>query len=415
MKLPEITKEQADHCLAELTALVMEASRRRASDFDIQSNGDLSFSKDGEEYRDTKNMGKDFPSLMAASFFFTDNYGAQAAFSRAKAHFEKHRCATASDFAHTFGEMPVRVHCDSRKGRLGVNFRLISTKIPAIEDIKVPAGFVKTIIEAENGLVLVAGATGSGKSSTLAATLQHYLDTVKGRLVTYESPIEFPLRSNVGVVIQKEIGIDCPSYLEATESAMRENADIVMLGEIRDPETTLAAIRLAATGHLVIGTVHSGTAAGTIDRIIESAPKEAQNFYRSLLADNLQAVLAQRLIRVPTGGRVAIHELLLANVTTTALIKGAKTGQLNDTISRSRDEGMFTFTQCAAKLVMDEIVDEEEAIRVIGTSREEYNLQKDALLNRTKAEAKPIVPVEPVKTTPTAPASWIKPTIGAKK
>jgi twitching motility protein PilT len=196
---------------------------------------------------------------------------------------------------------------------------------------------------------------------------------------------------------------------------MRENADIVMLGEIRDPETTLAAIRLAATGHLVIGTVHSGTAAGTIDRIIESAPKEAQNFYRSLLADNLQAVLAQRLIRIPTGGRVAMHELLITDTTTTALIKGAKTGQLNDTISRSREKGMFTFTQCAAKLVMDGIVDEEEAIRVIGTSREEYDLQREALLNRTKAEPKPITPVEAVKPTPTTPPSWIKKTVGGAK
>jgi twitching motility protein PilT len=199
------------------------------------------------------------------------------------------------------------------QGRVGMIFRIIADKIPTTEELKLPA-VVNKIASASFGLVLVTGATGSGKSSTLAAMIDHINKTSPVHILTLEDPVEYLHTPNKARITQREIGRDTEDFDSALRSALRQDPDIILIGEMRDAETIGIAIKAAETGHLVFGTVHTTDALSTVGRLIAMFPPEEQNVARARLADNLHATISQRLVKTADGkGRIAAQEIMLNN------------------------------------------------------------------------------------------------------
>jgi twitching motility protein PilT len=233
----------------------------------------------------------------------------------------------------------------------GAVFRTIPSKILSLDDLGAPPG-VRKLAELTAGLVLVTGPTGSGKSTTLAAMIDQINRTRRGHILTIEDPIEFVHQSRQCLVTHKEVGVDVPSFLDAIRSAGRENADVILVGELRGAETMKLALQLASFGILILATVHTNSAAGTIDRFVNAFPADQQPQIRGLLADSLAGVVAQQLLRRADGaGRVAAHEVLIGNQALTSLIREGKTNQLGSFIMSGQAEGMQSMDATLAKLV----------------------------------------------------------------
>jgi twitching motility protein PilT len=194
---------------------------------------------------------------------------------------------------------------------MGAAFRVIPNEIWTLEDIQAPAVF-KDIIEVPRGLILVTGPTGSGKSTTLAAMIDHLNKTVPGHILTIEDPIEFVHTSQRCLINQREVKRDTHGFNQALRSALREDPDIILVGELRDIETVRLALTAAETGHLVFGTLHTSSAPKTIDRIIDVFPGEEKPIVRSMLSESLRAVVSQTLLKRVSGGRVGAHEIMVA-------------------------------------------------------------------------------------------------------
>jgi len=229
-------------------------------------------------------------------------------------------------------------------------FRTIPSKVLTLEDLEAPESF-KEIASLQRGLVLVTGPTGSGKSTTLAAMVDHVNKTSAGHILTIEDPIEFvhePIRC---LINQREVHRDTQSFTNALRSALREDPDVILVGELRDLETIRLALTAAETGHLVFGTLHTSSAAKTIDRIIDVFPAEEKEMVRSMLSESLQAVISQALLKKKSGGRIAVHEIMLANSAIRNLIREAKVAQMYSVIQTSSQAGMQTLDQNLQTLV----------------------------------------------------------------
>lgn len=229
-----------------------------------------------------------------------------------------------------------------QKGNYGVVFRTIPTRIPTVDDLKLPA-VLKEIASYEQGLVLVTGPTGSGKSTTMAAIINHINETSKKNIITIEDPIEFVHTDNKSIINQREIGMDTNTFSTALKSALRQDPDVILVGEMRDPETILTAITAAETGHLVISTLHTNDTKQTIDRVIDSFPSEQQTPVRFQLSLFLIAVVAQRLVKRKDGnGMAAAIEIMINTPFIRSLIAEGKTGQISKAIE---DSASFYKTQ----------------------------------------------------------------------
>lgn len=245
----------------------------------------------------------------------------------------------------------------------GAVFRTIPSKILGMDDLNLPPIF-KDIANYPKGLVLVTGPTGSGKSTTLAAIIDYINSTRYDHVITIEDPIEFVHESKKCLINQREVYRDTLSFSAALRSALREDPDIILVGELRDLETIRLAMTAAETGHLVFGTLHTNSATKTINRIIDVFPGEEKSMIRSMLSESLQAVIAQGLLKKMGGGRVAAFEIMLCNPAIKNLIREDKVAQMYSTIQTGQLKGMQTLDQHLVELVRNNLISKETAMDV---------------------------------------------------
>jgi len=264
------------------------------------------------------------------------------------------------DFAIEHGENRFRVNMFYQRKGVGAVFRTIPSKILTVEDLGLPPQVAK-LSEFKKGLVLVTGATGSGKSTTLAAIIDKINRTRKEHIITVEDPIEFVHENKESLINQREVGTHTASFASALRAALREDPDIVLVGEMRDLETIELAITAAETGHLVFGTLHTSSAPKTVDRIINVFPTTQQEQIRTMLSESLRGVISQNLMKKVGGGRVAALEILLTSSATNNLIREGKTFQLHSIIQTGKKSGMQTMDQAIMEHLMAKRVTPQEA------------------------------------------------------
>lgn len=255
------------------------------------------------------------------------------------------------DYSFSFGDLGrFRVNAFHEKGNIAAAFRLIPNEIQSISELGMPP-IVESFAEYPRGLVLVTGPTGSGKSTTLAGLVDKINREKASHIITIEDPIEFTHKSHRSVVVQREVHYDTYSFSAALRSALRQDPDVVLIGEMRDLETISAAITIAETGHLVFATLHTNSAAQSIDRMIDVFPPHQQPQVRSQLSNILMAICAQRLVPAIGGGRVVAAEIMVANPAVRSVIREGKTHQLDTIIQTGADQGMQTMDRTLVKLV----------------------------------------------------------------
>jgi len=253
-----------------------------------------------------------------------------------------------------------RVNAFNQNRGAGAVFRTIPSKVLTMEDLGMGQVF-KNVSMLPRGLILVTGPTGSGKSTTLAAMIDFVNDNRYDHILTIEDPIEFVHQSKKCLVNQREVHRDTHGFNEALRSALREDPDIILVGEMRDLETIRLALTAAETGHLVFGTLHTTSAAKTIDRVIDVFPAEEKDMVRSMLSESLQAVVSQTLLKRINGGRVAAHEIMIGTPAIRNLIREGKIAQMYSAIQTGQQVGMQTLDQCLTEMVAKGIVSKEEA------------------------------------------------------
>lgn len=265
------------------------------------------------------------------------------------------------DYSFAFGDIArFRVNAFHERGKLAAAFRLIPNKIRNINDLGMPA-IVETFAEFPRGLVLVTGPTGSGKSTTLAALIDKINREKSTHIITIEDPIEFTHKSQRSVIAQREVHYDTFSFAVALRSVLREDPDVVLIGEMRDLETIQAAITIAETGHLVFATLHTNSAAQSIDRMVDVFPSHQQPQVRTQLSNMLMAICAQRLVPAVGGGRVVAAEIMIANSAIRSLIRDGKTHQIDNAIQTGADQGMQTMDRTLVKLIQTGVISYDAA------------------------------------------------------
>ena len=253
-----------------------------------------------------------------------------------------------------------RVNAFNQSRGAGAVFRTIPSDILTLEDLQAPIIF-KDISMYPRGIVLVTGPTGSGKSTTLAAMVHHVNENKPDHILTIEDPIEFVHESKRSLINQREVNRDTLGFSEALRSALREDPDVILVGEMRDLETIRLALTAAETGHLVFGTVHTSSAAKTIDRIVDVFPAQEKEMVRSMLSESLRAVISQTLLKRTGGGRIAAHEIMIGTPAIRNLIREGKIAQMYSAIQTGQGQGMQTLDQDLQELMVKGLISKEEA------------------------------------------------------
>jgi twitching motility protein PilT len=334
----------------ELTALLTTAIRRNASDLHLSTGLPPMLRVHG----DIQTL--DSPPLAAQQL---GQMLAQAMSPIQLATFEQ---SLELDFALDVpGLARFRVNAFQHSRGAGAVFRSIPPVVPLLETLGAPA-IVAELALKPRGLVLVTGPTGSGKSTTLAAMVDFYNRTERGHIITVEDPIEFVHDAKNCLVSQREVGRHTHSFSAALRSALREDPDVILVGEMRDLETIRLALSAAETGHLVLGTLHTASATKTIDRIIDVFPADEKEMVRSMLSESLQGVVAQTLCKTADGqGRVAAHEIMLGTPAIRNLIREGKIAQMYSSLQTGQSQGMQTLDQSLADLLKRQLITPTEA------------------------------------------------------
>ena len=253
-----------------------------------------------------------------------------------------------------------RVNAFNQNRGSGAVFRTIPSEIMTLEDLQTPTIF-KDISMQPRGIVLVTGPTGSGKSTTLAAMVDYINDNKPDHILTIEDPIEFVHESKKSLINQREVHRDTQGFSEALRSALREDPDVILVGELRDLETIRLALTAAETGHLVFGTLHTSSAAKTIDRVVDVFPAAEKEMVRSMLSESLKAVISQSLLKRIGGGRIAAHEIMIGTPAIRNLIREGKIAQMYSAIQTGQAAGMQTLDQNLQELMAKGLITKEEA------------------------------------------------------
>ncbi|MCL4367062.1 PilT/PilU family type 4a pilus ATPase [Patescibacteria group bacterium] len=266
------------------------------------------------------------------------------------------------DFGFSFEDKArFRANLYRQKGQMGASLRMIPLAIPELETLGLPPA-VNKLIDLHQGFVLVTGPNGQGKSTTLAAVINKINSKRSAHIVTIEDPIEYVYAKGKSIISQREMYLDTKSWDSALRAVLREDIDVILIGEMRDPETIAAAITIAETGHLVLATLHTNSAAQSIDRMIDVFPQNQQQQIRLQLAATLEAIVSQRLVPTITPGRKLAVELLLRNSALPALIRESKTHLIDNLIQTSGEQGMISLETSLANLVKEGEVDFNTAL-----------------------------------------------------
>jgi twitching motility protein PilT len=303
------------------------------------------------------------------------------------------------DIAYTEPGLPrFRVNGFRQRGSISFAFRVIPKNVPSFEELRLPKG-VHRLAEEHRGLVLVTGATGSGKTTTLAALIDHINRTRRQHIVTIEDPIEI-LHADQGCIVnQREVGLDTESFLAAIRRVLRQDPDVILIGELRDAETAETALKAAESGHMVFSTMHTIDAAETIGRMIEFFPAEKQEQIRSIMAGVLRGVISQRLLPRQEGGRVAAVEVMVNNSRISDLIREQKTEEISDAIEEGQFFDMQTFSQALIDLVLAGDIDREVAANA-ATNRHDFLVALEHALKRKAAGVQTDRPVSEMEPEP---------------
>ena len=288
------------------------------------------------------------------------------------------------DIAYTAPELPrFRVNGFRQRGSISFAFRVIPKNVPTFDELGLPDG-VRRLAEEHRGLVLVTGATGSGKTTTLAAVIDHINRTRRQHIVTIEDPIEILHQDRGCIVNQREVGLDTDSFLAAIRRVLRQDPDVILIGELRDSETAETALKAAESGHLVLSTMHTIDAAETVNRMIEFFPADKQEQIRSILAGVLRGVISQRLLPRIEGGRVAAIEVMVNNSRVADLIREQRVEEIPDAISEGEFFDMQTFTDALIERVVAGEVDSEVAANA-ATNRHDFLVSLEQAMKRKAA------------------------------
>ncbi len=275
------------------------------------------------------------------------------------------------DFAIAFGEKArFRVNAFTTRTGTAAVFRSIPSLIPTMEELELPP-IMRRFAQLEKGLVLVTGPTGSGKSTTLASMINYINEHEAQNIITIEDPVEFFHTSKKSLIRHREVGVDTKSFAKALRSSLREDPDVILVGEMRDYETIALALTAAETGHLVFGTLHSNSAAKTVDRIIDVFPTGDKEMVRAMLASSLQGVVAQTLLKKTGGGRVGAFEVLVGTNAVRNLIRENQVAQLYSMIQTGSRYGMMTMEDAVNGLLENGLIDKDEARRALMRSTDD--------------------------------------------
>ena len=278
------------------------------------------------------------------------------------AHISSVKLNGGADFGFAFGEKArFRVSVMKSKSNYGMVLRQIPYKMFGLRDIGLPDK-IRELLYRPRGLILVTGPTGSGKSTTLASMVNYINETRNGHIITIEDPIEYYHSHKRCIVMQREVHVDVPSFSEAIRRALRQDPDVILVGEMRDLETIEAAISAAETGHLVFGTLHTNSAARTVDRIVDAFPANMKEMIRTQLASSLVAVISQVLCKKIGGGRIAGYEIMVNTTSIGSLIRENKTFRITSDIQTGAQLGMITLDTHLMSLVNRELVAPDEAL-----------------------------------------------------
>ncbi len=333
----------------QLAQLLTEAVRRRASDILLAVGAPAMFRISGEL------CTADDISLTAEHI---ELYFADVLNDEQRETLDRQHDVDFSIGIEDLGRFRLNVH--RQKGSLAAAIRHIPTEMPRLEQMNLPP-VIEKLTQLDHGLVLVTGQTGSGKSTTLAAMIDRINRRDPKHIITLEDPIEFRFSHGRSLIEQREIGTDCPSFASGLKHVLRQDPDVILVGELRDLDTIRTTLQAAETGHLVLGTLHSSTAAGAVDRIIEVFPADEQMQIRSHLAQCLRAVITQRLLRSADGkGRVAAAEILVITRAIQTSIREATTHLIEGMMSTGRRHGMQTMEQALQELVLNGCASIEE-------------------------------------------------------
>ncbi|MBO4686214.1 MAG: type IV pilus twitching motility protein PilT [Lachnospiraceae bacterium] len=350
--------------MRELDEILQEAVDRHASDIHITAGRPVIFRIDGDlRPLDGEKLSPEQIEELVVPLF-ADN-------DRLVETMEK---TGEIDFAHSlYGRGRFRVNVFKQRGTLAMVMRLLPFKIPAPRELGLPAS-VQELCQRKRGLVLVTGATGSGKSTTLASLINMINKTYSKHIITLEDPIEYLHRHEKSIVNQREIGDDTESYAGALRAALREDPDVILVGEMRDLETIQTAITAAETGHLVFSTLHTNSAADTINRVIDVFPPHQQQQIRVQLASVIECVISQQLLPIQTGsGRVAAFEVMMGTSAVRNLIREGKAFQIPSMIQTSKKQGMQSMDDALYNLYIGGLISAENCLNyaqdAIGMSR----------------------------------------------